>query len=123
MQSTSKTETGGRLWASMCLANLKRIRIITGFSCQMIPVSPIQPVVGAIVLKDLDHYVVTNESRPGTNIRYKITFGLDGVPGMLYKVVVNGKVVSLYEPDGFNPEWKEKFNEAKKKKQYEKITS
>jgi len=76
-------------------------------------------IVKRIILKDLDHSLVTDEVSPGTNVRYKLKFTVNGIPGKWYKVVVTGKAVSLYKPVGVNPEWKVVFPEQKNKKLYE----
>jgi subtilisin family serine protease len=76
-------------------------------------------IVKRIVLKDLDNNIITTDFAPGANIKYKVKFTVDGSADKLYKVVVTGKAVSLYKPDGVNPEWKDTFDGNKIKKLYE----
>jgi hypothetical protein len=71
--------------------------------------------IDKIVLKDLDNNMITEDFSPGTNIRYKVRFTVDGDPNKLYKVVVTGKAFSLFEPGG-HPEWKDKFDSPKWKR-------
>jgi hypothetical protein len=78
--------------------------------------SPTQVLVEKIILKDLDSNVVTGDFKPGTNIQYKVQFAVAGVPGKQYKVVVTGKVFSLYKPDGTNREWQDMFDNPTRKK-------
>jgi subtilisin family serine protease len=73
-------------------------------------------VVNRIVLKDLDEEIVTKDFSPGTNIKYKVKFTVNGSPDKLYKVVVTGKAVSLYKPHGVDPEWKDTFDGSKVRK-------
>ena len=77
--------------------------------------APVQVIIEKITLRDLDQGIGTTDFSPGTNIRYRVRFSVTGVPTRLYKVVVNGKAVSLYKPDGTNPEWKDKFDNPKRK--------
>lgn len=63
-----------------------------------------------IVLKNLDTNTITKDFPPGTNIRYKVKFFVEGSPSKLYKVKAIGKALSLFKPDGINPEWVDKFD-------------
>jgi hypothetical protein len=82
----------------------------TGNACD------VEAYIDKIVLTDLDNNVVTRNFSPGTNIRYKVKFTVQGNPSKLYKVQVKGKAFSLYEPDGTDPEWLDKFDDPKRKK-------
>ena len=76
---------------------------------------PVQ--IKRVVLKDLDQgAVITNDFSPGTNIQYIVRFTVDGDPDTLYKVAANGEAVSLYKPDGINPEWIDNFGSKRKAK-------
>jgi hypothetical protein len=59
--------------------------------------------------------MVTKDFSPGINIRYKVKFSVNGDPNKLYKVVVTGKAFSLYQPDGVTREWKDSFDDPKRK--------
>jgi hypothetical protein len=71
--------------------------------------------IDEMVLKDLDNNIVTTDFSPGTNIRYKVKFTVEGYPDKLYKVVVTGQAYSLYRPGGTDREWKDKFDHPKRK--------
>lgn len=73
-------------------------------------------IVKRIFLKDLDNDIVTKDFSPGTNIKYKVKYTVNGSHDKLYKVVVTGKAVSLYKPDGVDPEWKDTFDGSKIRK-------
>jgi hypothetical protein len=77
--------------------------------------SPTQVIVERIILKDLGNNLVTRDFKPGTNIQYKVKFTVMGLPAKQYKVVVTGKAFSLYKPDGTNREWRDKFDNPKRK--------
>ena len=77
--------------------------------------SPATVIVKRIVLKDPDDKLVTRDFSPGTNIRYKVKFTVDGEPSQLYKVIVTGKAFSLYKPDGTDPEWVDTFDDPNRK--------
>jgi subtilisin family serine protease len=76
-------------------------------------------IVKRIILKDLDNDIVSKDFSPGTNIRYKVKFTVNANPEKLYKVVVTGKAVSLYKPDGINLEWKDTFDGSKIRKLFD----
>lgn len=63
-----------------------------------------------VSLSDLNSGKISRDFSPGTNIRYKVKFTVNGDPGKLYKVVVTGKSSSLYRPWGIDPEWKDRFD-------------
>jgi subtilisin family serine protease len=67
-----------------------------------------------IVLKDLDAGILTKDFSPGTNIRYRVKFSVNGDPNELYKVVVTGVAFSLYKPEGVR-EWTDKFDNPRRK--------
>jgi subtilisin family serine protease len=73
-------------------------------------------VVKRIVLRNLDNDIVSKDFSPGTDIQYKVRFTVNGDPSKLYKVAANGAAVSLYKPDGINPEWIDNFGSKRKAK-------
>jgi subtilisin family serine protease len=72
-------------------------------------------ILKRIVLKDVDNNIVTKDFSPGTNIKYKVKFAVNGSPDKLYKVVITGKAFSLYKPDGTDREWIDEFDRRKRK--------
>jgi hypothetical protein len=76
----------------------------------------VEVCIDRIVLTDVNNNIVTRNFSPGTNIRYKVKFTVHGNPSKLYKVQVNGKALSLYKPDGTDPEWLDNFDNPKRKK-------
>lgn len=67
-------------------------------------------IVKRIVLKDLDNDIVSKDFSPGTNIRYRVKFTLDGDPNELYKVAVTGKAFNLT-----GSEWSDEFDNPTRK--------
>jgi hypothetical protein len=66
--------------------------------------------IDKVTLMDLDRGTNTRNFSPGTDISYKVKFSmLLAHPLKQYKVVVTGKVSSLYRPGG-TPEWTDKLD-------------
>jgi hypothetical protein len=69
-----------------------------------------------IFLTNVDTGQRTKEFRPGDTVSSKIKFTVYGHPDKQYKVVLRGKVYSLYRPSGTQREFNFKLDDPKRKR-------